>query len=265
MADVLIFSGQSNMNGQTDEYRERPAIQNAFEYHLLTDSLQPLKDACGENLRFDYTQGMPFDRNDGNGWRAAHVLGQAIGSSLLPAFCKSYIERTKHTVVAVHAAKGAAAIADFAKGTPLYEAIIKKARGALNRTKAETGVDHVYMIWLQGESDALLNTGKAEYLRQLKDFVDACKRELGIEQFGVIKVGRYTNDERDDVIMRAQEAACTEEAGCLMLTRVAPELTACVACMNPIAPGHFSALGLDIIGEIAGNAMANYTVSEISK
>lgn len=265
MADILIFTGQSNMNGQTDEYRECSAIKNAFEYHLLTDSLRPLKDACGENLRLDYTRGVPFDRNDGNGWRAAHVLGQAIGSSLLPAFCKSYTERTSRTVVAVHAAKGAAAIADFAEGGSLYKAILKKARGARNREEAELGVKHVYMIWLQGESDALLDTGEAEYLRQLKAFIDACKRELGIERFGMIKVGRYTNDKRDDAIMRAQEAACAEGALCLMLTHAAPELTACAACMHPMVPGHFSTLGLDTLGEIAGNAMANYAVSETSE
>ena len=81
MADILIFTGQSNMNGQTDEYRECSAIKNAFEYHLLTDSLRPLKDACGENLRLDYTRGVPFDRH--------MCWAKRLGRRFYPRFVKA--------------------------------------------------------------------------------------------------------------------------------------------------------------------------------
>ncbi len=49
--DLLIFSGQSNMQGQTEGPCENnEVINNCFEYKYLSDSLTPLKHPVGETI-----------------------------------------------------------------------------------------------------------------------------------------------------------------------------------------------------------------------
>ena len=42
MTDVVVFGGQSNMQGQSEALSEREIVKNALEYRLLTDTFVPL-------------------------------------------------------------------------------------------------------------------------------------------------------------------------------------------------------------------------------
>lgn len=86
--DLLIFSGQSNMQGSTGEKCCLPPIAGCLEYKVLSDSLVPLVSPVGEDV--------------GDGLLAASALGNG---SLLPYFCRVYCSDGTR-VVAVHAAKG---------------------------------------------------------------------------------------------------------------------------------------------------------------
>ena len=49
--DILIFSGQSNMQGQTEALPfPNDPVSDALEYRLLTDSLVPLMHPVGETI-----------------------------------------------------------------------------------------------------------------------------------------------------------------------------------------------------------------------
>ena len=48
--DLLIFSGQSNMQGQTECDPKDEPVANAAEYRVLTDELVPLKNPVGEDI-----------------------------------------------------------------------------------------------------------------------------------------------------------------------------------------------------------------------
>ena len=51
--DILIFGGQSNMQGQTEGLPENNApVQGALEYRVKTDELIPLQHPVGEDDDF---------------------------------------------------------------------------------------------------------------------------------------------------------------------------------------------------------------------
>lgn len=88
--DLLIFGGQSNMQGQTESLPEvNLPITHALEYRLSINELIPLRHPVGETL----CDGLLLKAHEGHG-------------SLVPAFCKTYTTLTKRNVVAVHVARG---------------------------------------------------------------------------------------------------------------------------------------------------------------
>ena len=51
MIDVLVFGGQSNKQGRTEGIpNPNVPIQDALEYHYLTDKLIPLAHPVGETI-----------------------------------------------------------------------------------------------------------------------------------------------------------------------------------------------------------------------
>lgn len=48
--DVIIFSGQSNMQGSTGEVCSLPPRKGVYEYKYFTDELVPLRSPVGEDI-----------------------------------------------------------------------------------------------------------------------------------------------------------------------------------------------------------------------
>ena len=91
--DVIIFCGQSNMQGQTEALSENERVTDAFEYKYLTDSLVELKNPVGENIRYDGGEGVVFDSIDLlPQWHVDHAFGSSSYShtNLVPEFCRAY-------------------------------------------------------------------------------------------------------------------------------------------------------------------------------
>lgn len=262
--DILIFSGQSNMQGQTEVLSENEAVKDAFEYKYLTDSLTPLKNPVGEDIRFDGTAGYPvLAETNLSVWHTDNVLGSSCygNTNMVPSFCRAYIKATGHEVVAVHAAKGSTAVSAWLPGTRIYEALKKKSLAALAKVKESYEVDNVFVIWLQGENDQIDACKKETYKSQLKSFAEGLKKDVGFTRFCVIQVGRFANDDRDFEIMDAQSEICREDKDFIMLTEQAVEMCKEEKYMNPFVEGHFSALGQEKLGEIAGNHLAKVVFS----
>ena len=55
--DVIIYSGQSNMQGQSETLSEHAIVKDAYEYKWLTDELVPLQNPVGENITYSMEQG----------------------------------------------------------------------------------------------------------------------------------------------------------------------------------------------------------------
>ena len=264
MADVILFGGQSNMQGQTERRVGDTPVEGASEYRFLSDSLVPLKNPTGEDIRFDGTEGFGFGTPGAENWHGQTALGSTVYgyTSMLPSFSDAYRNAAKNQpdVVAVHAAKGATQICYWLPDGEGYEMFVRKCEAAIAKTEAELGeIGRKYMVWLQGESDAIAGVTKEDYKKMLSDLGHDLKERFGLHRFGIIRVGCFTMDERDWEIINAQEELCAEDDFFVMLTRVCSDY--CTKeeykeYMNPEAHGHYSALGLTKIGEIAGTALA---------
>ena len=255
MTDIIIFSGQSNMEGQTEKLLECSVVPGAYEYKYSSDTLVPLHDPFGENLRFDGTLGDDYEDSMGMTWHDKHVFGASAygNTSLIPEFCRVFTRETGREVIAVGAAKGAAMIDYFMPGRPGYEMLIKKTKAAINKTSDFSG--NIYLIWLQGESDAIAAKDMSTYAAQIKELANSLVKVIGLKRFGIIRVGKFTNDERDNEIMKAQDRVCSEDDIFLMLTDEASEMNGIPEYMNPDVGGHFSALGLTKLGHDSAAAL----------
>ena len=258
--DLIIFSGQSNMQGQTEclPYNNS-AVNDAFEYNFADDLLIPLRHPVGENLDIN---GRPFcpDFNDipGTIEKSALLASWENHANMVPEFCRSYIAVTGDQVAAVHAAKGSTTIDYWLKGNLGYNFLYQKSVAAIKKVNPH----HIFFVWLQGESDAIAGASKECYKEKLLQLNRDLQKDLHIEKFGIILVGRFTGDERDDCIIHAQKEICTENKDFLMLTTITEQMTQIKKFMNPFADGHYNCQGQEIIGAFAGHALGIYRLSQ---
>ena len=178
-------------------------------------------------------------------------------ANMVPFFCKTYVEKTGHNVVAVHAAKGSTEIDVWQRGMYAYDMMCKKARAAIEKVKP----DRVLFVWLQGESDAIAGRSKAYYREKLEALNQSVKEDLGVEKFCMIQVDRYVGNESDLEIIRAQQEACAENPDFLMLTDFTWEMTEDPQYMNPFVVGHFGCYGFEVLGTKAAAPLADYVLS----
>lgn len=261
--DVIIFGGQSNMQGETDMLSECEVVENAYEYKFLTDSYAPLKNPVGEDIRYDGLAGeQPIHSRDRDPakWRAEHALGSSCDghTNMVPSFARAYIKESATPVIAVHAPKGATEVKHWLPGEPCYNMLVAKSVAAVKKTRAEYCVEHIYFVWLQGESDQLASRTKEYYKENLMKVAEGLRADVGIEKFGIIRVGNFTNDHRGVEIITAQDEICRENDFFVMLTEIATELEKQPEMMNPRVNGHFGAKGLEVIGADAGAALGRF-------
>ena len=242
------------MQGQSERLSENDVVNDAYEYKWLTDELLPLQNPVGENITYSLSQGEDVTPETHlSSWLKEHALGAACygNTNLVPSFCRIYTEITKRQVLAVHAAKGSTKISEWLPEAPIYDVLIRKARGAIQKVNPE----RIFFVWLQGESDAIASVAKDDYKADLHVLCDALKADLGINLFGIIRVGRFTNDDRDLEIISAQDEICREDEDFVMLTDIATELNQKDEYMNPNIKGHYNAKGLELLGNAAAKTL----------
>ena len=259
--DILIFGGQSNMQGQSETLTGRDVIPDAFEYRYLKKDMVPLQNPVGEDITYEKRQGYPFTQDTVQSeWLKQHVTGSACygHTNLVPEFCRVYAEISGHQVLAVHVAKGSTEISDWLPGSAGYEILVEKSCEAIASVRERSAVGRIFFVWLQGESDAIFGCSKDDYKQRISVLCQALKQDVGMEKFGVIRVGRFTNDARDLEIIRAQDEVCRENRDFIMLTDLATTLNGQKEAMHPLIAGHYSALGLEMLGREAGKNLGNF-------
>lgn len=256
--DILIFSGQSNMQGSTGEKCTEPQVDGAFEYKYLTNELTPLRNPVGEDVNDDVL--------------ARSALGNG---SLVPFFCKEYIRLTKKQVTAIHVAKGNTTLDSWLNGTERFDLATKKILCGIEKVRENFPVEKIYFIWLQGESDAIKRTGTAAYEKMLVEFKNALKERISFDKFAIIRQGYFSEfadwvdgsaEEKrkdDEEIMNAFELAAEEDDDFLVLTRICAELSRQQKWLNPKEFGpHYNNAAMKIIGTDAGKNLAEYRLGK---
>lgn len=249
------------MQGQTECLSSADTIPCCYEYKWLDDALVPLKNPVGEDITYNKTRGeAPMKGMDFEKWLSLNALGSACfgHTNLVPEFCRAYHEISGHSVIAVHASKGSTVIADWLPEERGFEFIEKKSLAAVQKAKEKYKIGKIFFVWLQGESDAIEGNQKQYYKEKITELCAHLKKRIGIDRFGIIRVGRFTNDKRDDEIIDAQDEVCNENPDFVMLTREAAALNEVPEYMNPEYEGHFSAKGLELLGRLAGTKLAQY-------
>ncbi|MBE5752053.1 MAG: sialate O-acetylesterase [Clostridiales bacterium] len=254
--DVIVFSGQSNMQGQTEGLPTvNPVVDGALEYRYLTDSLEPLSHPVGEDILLN---GQELLLGAHNG-----------GGALVPYFCDEYVKRTQKAVVAIHVAKGATKIEEWLPSTERFKAMLQKISSGIKKISEQSLIENVYFIWLQGESDAVAATTSQTYKKSFLAIKSALKSAFGIQKFGIIKVGyfasqvswmkRGTHAERlsmDEAIMQAQEELVEKDDDIVMLTRICTKYSLCKDKLNPNAEGHYNNATMEELGRAAAKGLA---------
>ncbi len=248
------------MQGQSERL-VKIITPNAYEYKFLTDTLVPLCDPCGENVLTDLTKGYPCQSEfEIPKWVKEHALGASYqeNTTLIPSFTQAYIGKSNKKVIAVSVAKGSTTIQEWQKDGSLYNALINKVNSAIYKIGKEK-INKKYLIFLQGESDAINNTSEEEYKSLLREYKNDLKKDIGIDKFCIIKVGAFAkafcNGGGDKAILDAQENIVKEDADFIMLTRKANELFEDSKYINEKYVGHFNALALTEIGKDAGKRL----------
>ncbi len=245
MTDILIFSGQSNMQGQTESCPDDAAVAGAWEYRRLTDTAVPLVHPVGE----DIGEGLLLAAHEGHG-------------SLIPDFCRAYIEVTGRRVMAVHVARGATMVSEWQAGGERFAAMADKCRGALEAVRRTDEVGRVFFVWLQGESDAIAGLSKTDYMAGMRTFRASLTDALPVACFALIRVGKFVGDARDIAIIEAQESLAAD-GDFLLLTRLTGVCTNDPArWLNPYAAGHYNNAAMTLIGRAAGKNLGLYALGE---
>lgn len=265
--DIIIFAGQSNMQGQSECLSENEIVENAYEYKLIDNELTLLKNPVGENITYEKEHGFEFSKNTNqNTWLENHVTGSSCygHTNLVPEFVRAYIGDTMQKTVVVHIAKGSTQISDWMPSAPGYEIIKEKSLAAIRKVREENYLPRkIFFVWLQGESDAIAGNSKSYYKARLIELSDALNKDLHIDKFCIIRVGRFTNDERDMEIINAQDEICNENEGFIMISKNAIELNKEPAYMNPLVSGHYSSEGLEKLGREAGLELKKFIENKI--
>ena len=241
------------MQGETGcQPTENPPINNALEYRFLSDSLSPLMHPVGEDI------------GEGLLCKAKNDCG-----NLVPYFCDEYVKNTGKNVVAVHTARFSTKIEHWLKGCERFDCMVEKIKSAIKKTEDNFEIDKIYLIWLQGETDATKGTSKSDYLERLTDFKNSLKQEFRLDKFCIIQVGyycsiaswiKYANTQegidRDHAIMDAQKTAESVDSDFVLLTEICKTLSKDKEYLNPRAEGHYNNTGQALIGKTAGKQLA---------
>jgi NAD-dependent DNA ligase len=136
-------------------------------------------------------------------------------------------------------------------------------------TSAFDNIDKIFAVWLQGESDALKVTPAEDYLKMLKNIKNELKAEIGINRFGIIRVGRFAEfaswiklpvkekRKADTAIRKVQDKAAKIDKDFAILTRITKKLSVNKKYLNPKEYGpHYNNEGMKIIGSLAGKKLA---------
>ncbi|PUZ75263.1 hypothetical protein GQ55_1G142600 [Panicum hallii var. hallii] len=190
---VFILAGQSNMSGRggatsgtwdgvvPPECAPSPRILRLSPALRWEEAREPLHAGIDVGNVLGVGPGMPF----------AHAV-LATSSKVVPA------------VGLVPCAQGGTPLANWTRGTELYDRMVTRARAAL----AECGGagELVAMLWYQGETDAMKKENAELYQGRMEELVRDVRRDLGRPDLLVIQVGIATAQYGGKFLDRVREA-----------------------------------------------------------
>ncbi|KAF8643965.1 hypothetical protein HU200_066604 [Digitaria exilis] len=194
---VFLLAGQSNMGGRGG------ATSGAWDGVVPAECRpSPRILRLSPELRWEEAR-EPLHR----GIDLHNVLGVGPGMPLAHAVLRSRRLPPHAAVGLVPCAQGATPIADWARGTPLYERMITRATAAM----AMPGPGHgdkklAALLWYQGEADTISRQDAQRYTERMEALVRDVRRDLAMPGLLVIQVGLATGQGKFiDLVRDAQK------------------------------------------------------------
>lgn len=242
--DLILFMGQSNMSGCGGDATLAPKVKDGagYEFRAISDptKLYPITEPFGANE--NYIGGIMEKPGGKKG-------------SLVSAFINEYYELTGVPVIAVSASLGETTLSDWNSPNMKDDAVLRfvSANSWLNNNGYS--VRKSYMVWLQGESDALEGTSADAYRTQFDDFIRPFFQD-GLQKVFVITPGRTIDaTEIYSRIIKAQKSICKESGYyCLASTVLSGISTEYMTDLY-----HYNQHVLNLVGEDAARCVAYYT------
>nr|BAJ88457.1 predicted protein [Hordeum vulgare subsp. vulgare]BAJ92942.1 predicted protein [Hordeum vulgare subsp. vulgare] len=178
---VFILAGQSNMGGRggaTSGNRWDGVVPPECAPSPRTLRLSP-------SLRWEEAR-EPLHA----GVDAGNVVGVGPGMPFAHALLRSPACPRGAVVGLVPCAQGGTPIANWSRGSELYDRMVTRARVAGAGTG--TGKKIAALLWFQGEADTLRREDALAYAGRMESFVHDVRRDLALPNLLVIQVGIAT-------------------------------------------------------------------------
>ncbi len=174
----------------------KPEAGSAFEYIYHTNSLEEITEnnsTLGENLSYKTGNLVHNSYIKLPNGQYKHSISQSYGTNMIPQFCKTYVEKTRHKVIVVFAANPGEKIEQFLpnndsiKPLYIYETILLKYQAAIDYLE-QHNLKIGKRIWVsyQGESN---NASTEGYLSSLQNVTNNLSHDLGITNGVIVETG----------------------------------------------------------------------------
>lgn len=244
VVDLIFFMGQSNMAGCGGNAAYAPKVEegHGYEFRAISDPtrLYPVTE--------------PFGINENN-LNAIMDLPGAKKGSLVSSFINTYYDLTKTPVVAVSASAGATDTAFWMSDAVVadYEERIKRAVVWLEAYNYK--IRHKYVIWLQGESDAIDNLSTEKYIENMDNIIRPMFIN-GVEKVFFITPGRtITRRDYFEKIIAAQIKMSKDSSyyalGTTVLSGISTEYM--------VDEWHYNQTVLNLVGKECAQSVACFT------
>lgn len=177
--------------------------------------------------------------------------GTSTGSAWL-SFANKYVGLSGRRTVFINSGKDSQSIAQLQKGDASNNytnmlAYVNAAKSAI--TNEGLNIEKISVLFIQGERDQVLNTGKNAYKAAMSTLWSNLKTDTGATAFFNYTVGTYNNDtnpKRAFVIQTAQREFCEETSDAFIASEDIPKVKG--AGMNSDGV-HLSQQGYNVVGE----------------
>ncbi len=264
--DVLVFAGQSNMMGHGDA-SAAPKVKKKVGVSYLPIS-KPKKIS-------DLTE--PFGRDENDQYVSNVYDGENYATgSMVSAFAKAYNKESGRTVLAVPCAMPGTGSYIWAEQK--HKAISQRTTKAIKvAKKAGYKIGHVYLVWMQGESDALAMQRNEDgtcdsdmsadmHIKNVRTMYRKAKKKAGFEKCFIIKIPSYYGDTKDPygekwshyfkVIQDAQDTLCEDYDDFVMAYSKTPKLGKASMQSDGM---HMTQAALNKVGKGAGKFAGKYS------
>lgn len=225
---LFIVYGQSNAKGTAQNTTGAPDFVSPYARYWNGSALVPMTSYMKTS-------------NDGT----------STGSAWL-AFANKYVGLSGRRTVFINSGKDSQSIAQLQKGDASNNytnmlAYVNAAKSAI--TNEGLNIDKISVLFIQGERDQVLNTGKSAYKSAMSTLWSNLKADTGATSFFNYTIGTYNNDtnpKRAFVIQSAQREFCEENTDAYIASEDVPKVKAAGMSVDAV---HLSQLGYNVVGE----------------